>query len=344
MFKSSALLASFASVVTGAPVAPATKVAPGTCPSLYGPGDHTVELRIVDPGTGFAWLRSFELFVPDSMPLSEERPTLVNWHGCGSDPGRFESESLINDRVGRYNYYSIYPRGSSRAVSPVDDQTLCQFGDFTCGWNSNANPGGCQTPTGPAPDDVNFANVVLDWMSDNLCVDMDRVFITGFSNGGQMAYRLNCELSQRLAGVATNGMGASAAQTPGGGTCSPQRAIPAVNYCGSTDFVNCYGDASASTLLAQVTAFAAFNGCTGEPTRSELSSTSFCFDATGCPGSLPVRGCGIVGLGHCWPNFPGAGNAECQNQDPANVDASLNLLDFFDSLPAGSTWDKEGSN
>lgn len=26
---------------------------------------------------------------------------------------------------------------------------------------------------------------VLDWMAENLCVDMDRVFITGFSNGGQ---------------------------------------------------------------------------------------------------------------------------------------------------------------
>ena len=82
---------------------------------------------------------------------------------------------------------------------------------FTCGWNSNAQPGGCQTPVDPAPDDVNFANVVrtigegygiragctmpgawrslvaqvLDWMAENLCVDMDRVFITGFSNGGQ---------------------------------------------------------------------------------------------------------------------------------------------------------------
>ena len=27
----------------------------------------------------------------------------------------------------------------------------------------------------------------------------------------------------------------------------------------------------------------------GEPTRSELSSTSFCFDATGCPGDLSLR-------------------------------------------------------
>jgi len=47
-------------------------------------------------------------------------------------------------------------------------------------------------------------------------------FIAGFSNGGQMAYKLNCELSQLFAGVATNGMPAGAAGTPGLGGCQPQ--------------------------------------------------------------------------------------------------------------------------
>ena len=54
-----------------------------------------------------------------------------------------------------------------------------------------------------------------------------------------------------------------------------------------------------------------------------------------------VQGCGITDFGHCWPNYPGAGNPECQDQNPANVDASLHLLDFFNSLPAGSTWDEK---
>lgn len=35
----------------------------------------------------------------------------------------------------------------------------------------------------------------------------------------------------------------------------------------------------------------------------------------------------------------GAGNNECQNQSPANVDASVYMLDFFNSLPGGSTQD-----
>lgn len=128
--------------------------------------------------------------------------------------------------------------------------------------------------------------------------------------------------------------------TPGLATCQPARPLPAVNFCGSQDFVSCFGN-DGSTILAQLNAFATANGCTGTPVRSQLSSTSFCYEASGCPTGLDVRGCGIVGLPHCWPNFPGAGNTECQNQDPANLDASSYLLDFFSNLPAGSSHDRQ---
>lgn len=296
-----------------------------TCPSQFPPGKHTITLDVTDP-SGAQWARSFEVFVPEEMPLAEERPAIVNWHGCGSDPEKFEEESELDQRVGRFSFYSVYPRGTSRNLEP-GTQPTCNSDDpgISCGWNAGLNPGGCQTPTGPAPDDVHFAEIVVLWMRNNLCVDMDRIFIvrthtpqltfrtltdlaacfqSGFSNGGQMAYRLNCELSEIFAGVATNGMNAGV-WTPGLPTCTPARSIPAINYCGSSDFVNCFGP-DASILLLQTEAFAVANGCTGIPTRSTLSSTSFCFIAEGCPGDLPVQGCGIEGLPHCWPNFPGA--------------------------------------
>ena len=310
-----------------------------TCPTTLPPGKHTIALSVTDPG-GAQWARSFEVFVPEEIDPAEPRPAIVNWHGCGSDPEKFEEESELDQRVGRFGFYSIYPRGTSRNLAP-GAQPTCNSDDpgITCGWNAGLNPGGCQTPTNPAPDDVNFAQEIVLWMRNNLCVDMDRIFITGFSNGGQMAYRLNCELSQLFAGVATNGMN-SGVWTPGSETCQPQRALPAINFCGSTDFVQCFGT-DAATLLLQTVAFAEYAGCDGLPVRNELSSTSFCFAATDCPAGVAVQGCGIVGLGHCWPNFPGAGNAECQNQNPANVDASLHLLDFFNSLPPGSSWDNK---
>ena len=50
-----------------------------TCPSAYGPGKHTVDLRVTDPDTGMLWFRSLEVSVPDDMPLETERPSVIQW-------------------------------------------------------------------------------------------------------------------------------------------------------------------------------------------------------------------------------------------------------------------------
>ena len=114
------------------------------------------------------------MFVPDEMPLSEQRPTMMMWHGCGSDPEKFEEESEMDLRVGRFQFYNIYPRGSSRNIEPVADQRMCNsdMPGVSCGWADS--PGSCQTPINPGPDDIHFAEVILEWMGQNLCVDLDR--------------------------------------------------------------------------------------------------------------------------------------------------------------------------
>ena len=128
----------------------------------------------------------------------------------------------------------------------------------------------------------------------------------------------------------TIGSAAGTSTTPGVSDCQPQKQLPAINVCGSTD--GCYGT-DGVRVRDQVDSFANANGCSGPVERRELSSTSYCLAATGC-GELPVQGCGIEGLGHCWPNWPGAGDAPCQNQNPANFDASAYILDFFDQTAA----------
>ena len=37
--------------------------------------------------------------MPDAMPLSTPRPSVVNWHGCGSDPQRFDSGQPTTTRL-----------------------------------------------------------------------------------------------------------------------------------------------------------------------------------------------------------------------------------------------------
>ncbi len=53
-----------------------------------------------------------------------------------------------------------------------------------------------------APDDVGFIGAMLDDLSTRFSVDERRVFVTGFSNGASMSFRIGAELSKRIAAIA----------------------------------------------------------------------------------------------------------------------------------------------
>src|SRR5260221_564174 len=44
--------------------------------------------------------------------------------------------------------------------------------------------------------------MLLDELPRRLLVDADRIFVTGFSNGASMTFRLGAELSDRIAAIA----------------------------------------------------------------------------------------------------------------------------------------------
>lgn len=55
------------------------------------------------------------------------------------------------------------------------------------------------------PDDVGFIEAVIDTMVAEFDVDAGQVYLTGFHNGGLMAYRLACEVPERFKSVAVVG-------------------------------------------------------------------------------------------------------------------------------------------
>jgi poly(3-hydroxybutyrate) depolymerase len=316
------------------------------CPSTVGPGLHTVRLDVpAEGGSDVLFGRAFDIFVASTLPLRNRRPAVLMWHGCGSDPEKFQDESEMNDRAAARRYYAVWPRGSSSNLAAADQHTCSSVGGTRCGWNSGwPGAGGCDTPSNPAPDDVMFASMILDWMEANLCVDMGKMFTVGFSNGAQMTYKLNCLLSGRLAGMMTLGASAADGVTPGStGTCVPEKKLPTLNFCSSQDNI-CWGS-DGSAVRQQLAAFATANGCTADGTsppptqETRLSETAWCDAATECDAESPVRGCGIEGLGHCWPQAGGgAGNDNCKEQDERNPDVSGYVLDFFSELNSAPVW------
>jgi polyhydroxybutyrate depolymerase len=51
-------------------------------------------------------------------------------------------------------------------------------------------------------DDVGFIDTMIDDLSIWFSVDPQRIYVTGFSNGASMSFRLGVELSESIAGIA----------------------------------------------------------------------------------------------------------------------------------------------
>lgn len=50
-------------------------------------------------------------------------------------------------------------------------------------------------------DDVEFVRTLVNKLAEELCIDGDRVYAMGFSNGGFLSHRLACEASDLVAAI-----------------------------------------------------------------------------------------------------------------------------------------------
>src|SRR5690606_6342607 len=72
-------------------------------------------------------------------------------------------------------------------------------------------------------DDVGFLKAVIADLGRRLRIDASRVYATGMSNGGMMAYRLACEASDVFRGIA------AVAGTDNTRNCRPARPVPVLH-------------------------------------------------------------------------------------------------------------------
>jgi len=95
------------------------------------------------------------------------------------------------------------------------------------GVNKSWNAGSCCG--GNNQDDVKYFRDVVAKATAELCIDEKRVYVSGHSNGGAMAYRLACEAADIFAAAAPvcGWMTVS--------TCNPARAIPMLEIRGLND-------------------------------------------------------------------------------------------------------------
>jgi polyhydroxybutyrate depolymerase len=171
------------------------------------------------------------------------------------------------------------------AISHFDDEAL--IGSFMVAY-PDARYGSWNTSGPPPAEDVTFIGRLLDRLESEFTIDKARIFITGASKGAMMAYRVACELSDRIAGIA------SVSGRMDLEDCRPARPVSILEMHGTDDALVPYeGGASA------IKRWVMLDGCTGTPTQSVSRITKTAI-WTGCGGGTVVRFDTVVGGRHTW--------------------------------------------
>ncbi len=154
------------------------------------------------------------------------------------------------------------------------------------GWNSGIGAVG--------RDDVGFVLAMIDEIARQTSIDQDRIYIMGFSDGGEMAYRLLCEAPDRFAAAATIAAPLAPEFELG---CRLPRAVPLIVFRGMTDQLvgfqggtNSFGE---TTLGANETMdfWRQQNGCQGPITSEDFAPQHSCRVDSACSGGTEVRLC-----------------------------------------------------
>jgi polyhydroxybutyrate depolymerase len=174
-------------------------------------------------------------------------------------------------------------------------------------------------------DDVEFISDVIDELSIEFRINKKKIYLTGMSNGGMMAYRLACELSYKLAAIAPISSTMMVKQP-----CNPARSVPVLHVHSLLDTIVPYRGGvglagyNFSPVDSVLQLWAQINGCTS-PTSVDNSQFihtiwSECEDAA-IESYLTYDG------GHSWPGGQKAGSWA---DDPSSFIKANDLMwDFF---------------
>lgn len=194
-------------------------------------------------------IRQYILYIPASYDPATQSPLVLSFHGYSSNAQtnfNYTNFKSIADTAG---FILIHPQGTL-----LNGVTHWNVGGLTLG---------------STVDDVGFVSNLLDTVSAHYNIDQDRIYSTGMSNGGYMSFLLSCQLSNRIAAIASV-TGSMTPQTYN--NCNPQHPTPVLQIHGTEDGTVPYdGDPTWTESINDVLQYwVNFNNCNLTPSVSNV--------------------------------------------------------------------------
>lgn len=273
--------------------------------------------------------RHFLLHIPQGYTASRPYPLVVVLHGAFSTAREMEKWTGWSQLADREGFIVIYPEGIGIL-------------GFLQHWNAGHC---CGKAVEDDWNDVAFIEAAIDGMCRQYAVDVRRIYMMGFSNGGMMTHRFAAERSFLLAAAASVSGVINSRESkdhPEWRMPFPARPVPFLIMHGDADQTVPYEggkplDRKSTREYRPVSDAAGFwtaaNKCNAEPIRKErfggmVTEASY-MDSN---GDNEVRVCRIHNWGHEWPGGP-LTRALPENHPLKELDAAGIIWKFFQQYP-----------
>ena len=256
--------------------------------------------------------RQYYLYVPAAYDGSEPRPLVLNLHGYGSYAFQQIFYGEFRPIAVTANFLILLPDGTQDVLGFQHWNTFNAFG------------------TGV--DDVAFISDLLDSISAEYNIDQNRIYSTGMSNGGFMSYELACQLSDRIAAIASV---TGTMDTDHFDYCSPSHPTPVMEIHGTADATVPYAGSGDFLPIDELLDYwISYNNCNTTPEFTEIPDTDPGDGSTvehyiwsGGDNGVSVEHFKVINGGHTWPGtillLPASGST---NKD---INASAEIWRFF---------------
>jgi polyhydroxybutyrate depolymerase len=224
--------------------------------------------------------RAYILHIPPQYDGVTPLPLVLNFHGFGSNARNQAAYSRLPQKADEASFIVVSPDG---AGTPPQ-------------WNNAQSAAGV--------DDVAFIGDLLDHLEATLCIDPERVYAAGISNGAAFSSRLACNMPDRIAGIAL----IAALIYPI--VCDSDTPVPVIAFHGTADACVPYdggltacgrGALPVQPVETYAESWARHNGCNLEPARSPVTEHVRATAYSECTGEVAVVLYTVEGGGHTWP-------------------------------------------
>ncbi|HEX8906030.1 MAG TPA: PHB depolymerase family esterase [Longimicrobiaceae bacterium] len=266
--------------------------------------------------------RSYLVDLPPGYDGRRALPLVLVFHGGGGNAAQVRAQTGFGELARTAGFIAVYPDGTGR----LRDRLLT--------WNVGSC---CAYAQAQHVDEVAFVRALLDTLTATLRIDPARVYATGMSNGGMMAYLVGCALGDRFAAIAPV---SGELTVP---DCRPPRPVSVLAIHGTADehipFNGGVGPRALARHDARSVAYAIdtwrrLDGCPAAPTvrtAGEVVHTSY----APCSRGTAVELYAIQGGPHAWPG--GARSARFLDQPSTALNATRVIWDFLAAHPRGGS-------